>query len=102
MNTLLTTVIDSQAFAWFVFLGFVLVACSMVIGFAQGYQHGHSDGWDDAERYVEDELQFGDDEWGITEEGQRALRAARLAEIDSMLLTPQQTMPFVKTHSHVS
>lgn len=102
MNLLLTTVIDSQSFGLFVLVGFVLVAAAMVIGFAQGYRYGHSDGWDDAERYVEDELQFGEDEWGITEEGQRALREAKRAEIDEMLLTPQQTLPFVKSHSRAS
>jgi hypothetical protein len=95
-------VIDSQAFSWILLIGFVFVACAMVIGFAQGYRYGHSDGWDDAERFMEDELQFGDDQWTITDEGQRAARAARLAEIDAMLLTPQQTLPFVKSHSRAS
>lgn len=92
-------VIDSQAFAWILFIGFVFVSCAMVIGFATGYNNGYSDGFEDAEKFVETELDFADDEWAITDAGRQALRAAKLAEIDDMMLSPVETLPFTKAHS---
>lgn len=95
-------VIDSQAFSWILLFGFVFISIALGIGFFRGYRDGYANGFQDGEHYVESELDFADDEWAINDAGRQALREAKLAEIDAMMLRPLETLPFVKSHSRAS
>jgi hypothetical protein len=84
-------IIDSQAFGMILLLGFIFITLALVIGWGLGYKQGRADGygygWDDAEEAAFAALDAADEQWMITEEGRKALRDAKLAEVDEMILT---------------